>query len=86
MFHYWETYTVTVTEYLSESHLQDIANSYKDYIKRHKKIYPNYTESYDSFSDYVIEYLSLSKNFYGFDYEYEDGNIEELYNEIKKYM
>ena len=86
MFKYWETYTVYCYCCYDENELQKIANDYKKYINKHKQIYLNYIEDYDSFSDYVVENLSLSDDFCKFDYDFDDSNVEEFYNEIKKYL
>ena len=86
MFKYCETYTVYCYHYYDENELQKIANDYKKYVNKHKQTYLNYIEDYDSFSDYVVENLSLSDDFCKFDYDFDDSNVEEFYNEIKKYL
>lgn len=86
MFNYWETYTVYCNKHYNENELQEIANDYKKYINKHKQIYSNYIEDYDSFSDYVVEYLSLSDDICKFEYDFDSSNINEFYNEIKKYL
>ena len=86
MFKYYETYTVTVSEWYDENDLQGIANDYKDYVEIKKMHNSNYSENYESFSDYVVDELHFHKELQDFDYDYEDGNTEELYNEVKKYL
>ena len=87
MFKYWETYTVYCYRCYDENELQKIANDYKKYIENYK-IYHGIEikEDYDSFSDYVLENLSLSDDICKFDYDFDDSNIYELYIEIKKYL
>lgn len=87
MFQYWESYTVHCYRCFDEDELQKIANDYKKYIENYK-IYHGIEikEDYDSFSDYVLENLSLSDEIYKFDYDFEGSNIQDLYDEIKKYM
>jgi len=87
MFKYWETYTVYCYHCYDEDELQKIANDYKKYIENSKLYHGiEIKEDYDSFSDYVLENLSLSDDICKFDYDFNDGNIEEFYNEIKKYL
>ena len=87
MFNYWETYTVYCHHYYDENELQKIANRYDDYISDYAKYHSIEKEdSIDSFSDYVLENLSLSDDICKFDYDFDDSNIYELYNEIKKYL
>ena len=87
MFKYWETYTVYCYHCYDENELQEIANDYKKYIENYK-IYNGVEikESCVSFSDYVLEKLSLSDDICHLDYDYEDSNIYQFYNEVKKYM
>ena len=87
MFQYWESYTVHCYRSYDENELQKIANDYKKYIEN-SKIYHGIEikEDYDSFSDYVLENLSLSDDICKFDYDFEGSNIQDLYDEIKKYM
>ena len=87
MFKYWETYTVYCYHCYDENELQEIINDYKKYIEN-SKIYHGIEikEDYDSFSDYVLENLSLSDDICKFDYDFDDSNIYELYIEIKKYL
>lgn len=87
MFNYWETYTVYCNRHYDENELQKIANQYDDYINDYAKYHNTEKEdSIDSFSDYVLENLSLSDDICKFDYDFDDSNIIELYTEIKKYM
>lgn len=87
MFKYWETYTVYCYRCYDENELKTIANRYDDYINDYAKYHGIEKEdSIDSFSDYVLEELSLSDDFCKFDYDFEDSNIQELYDEIKKYL
>ena len=86
MFKFWETYTVHCHRSYDEEELQEIANRYKDYLKDEEKyLEDEIKENIDTFSDYVIEneYFTFHDNYY---YEFEDSNIEEFYNEVKKYM
>lgn len=87
MFNYWETYTVYYNRHYDENELQKIANQYDDYINDYAKYHNTEKEDdINSFSDYVLENLSLSDDFCKFDYDFDDSNIQELYIEIKKYM
>ena len=87
MYKYYESYTVYCYRWYDENELQKIANDYKKYIENYK-IYHGIEikEDYDSFSDYVLENLSLSDDICKFDYDFEDSNIQDFYYEIKKYM
>ena len=87
MYKYYETYKVYCYRCYDENELQKIANDYKKYIEN-SKIYHGIEikEDYDSFSDYVLENLSLSDNICRFDYDFEGSNIQDLYDEIKKYL
>lgn len=87
MFKYWETYTVYCYHCYDEDELQKIANDYKKYIENYK-IYHGIEikENCVSFSDYVLENLSLSDDICHLDYDYEDSNIYQFYSEIKKYL
>ena len=87
MFKYWETYTVYCYHCYDEDELKTLANDYKQYIVNSKFYHGiEIKEDYDSFSDYVLENVSLSDDICKFDYDFEDSNIEELYNEVKKYL
>ncbi len=87
MFQYWESYTVSCYRSYDENELQKIANDYKKYIEN-SKIYHGIKikEDYDSFSDYVLENLSLSDDICKFEYDFEGSNVQDLYDEIKKYL
>ncbi len=87
MFQYWESYTVSCYRSYDENELQKIANDYKKYIEN-SKIYHGIEikEDYDSFSDYVLENLSLSDDICKFEYDFEGSNVQDLYDEIKKYL
>lgn len=87
MFKYWETYTVYCYHWYDENELKTLAKRYDDYISDYA-IYHGIEkeDSIDSFSDYVIEELSLFDDICKFDYDFEDSNIQELYDEVKKYM
>ena len=87
MYKYYETYKVYCYRCYDENELQKIANDYKKYIENYK-IYNGFEikEDYNSFSDYVLETLSLSDDICKFDYDFEDSNIQDFYYEIKKYM
>ena len=87
MFEYWESYTIYCYRSYDENDLKTIANRYDDYINDYAKYHGIEKEdSIDSFSDYVLEDLSLSDDICKFDYDFEGSNIQDLYNEIKKYM
>ena len=87
MFKYWETYTVYCYHCYDEDELQKIANDYKQYIENYKFYHGiEIKEDYDSFSDYVLENVSLSDDICKFDYDFDDSNINEFYNEVKKYL
>ena len=87
MYKYYETYKVYCYRYYDENELQKIANDYKRYIINYKFYHGiEIEEDCDSFSDYVLENLSLSDDICKFDYDFEDSNIQDLYYEIKKYM
>lgn len=86
MFKYYEIYTVTVSEEYDENDLQGIADDYKEYVEKRQKRYSNYEEDIDTFSDYAILELHFEKSLHHLDYDFEDSNIKELYEEIKKYM
>ena len=86
MFKFSERYEVECIRQYSEEDLQQIANKYKDYLKDEEEfLEEEIKENIDTFSDYVIEneYFAFHDNYY---YDFIDSNIEEFYNEIKKYM
>jgi len=86
MFRFSERYEVECVRYYDEEELQKIANRYKDYLKDEEKyLEDKIKENIDTFSDYVIEneYFTFHDSYY---YDFEDSNIEEFYNEVKKYM
>jgi len=86
MFKYSEKYEVECVRSYDEEELQEVANKYKDYLKDEEKYLENeIKEIIDTFSDYVIEneYFTFHDDYY---YDFIDGNIEEFYNEVKKYM
>lgn len=86
MFEYWETYTVHCHRYYSENELKTLANRYDDFINDYAKYHGIEKEdSIDSFSDFMIEDEYFHFHDY-YDYDFEDSNIEKLYDEIKKYM
>lgn len=86
MFKYWETYTVYCYRSYDENELQKIAKDYKKYIENYK-IYNGIEgkDTIDSFCDFIIgkEDFCFRDNYY---YVFEDSNVEEFYNEIKKYL
>ena len=86
MFKYWETYTVYCYRCYDENELKALANRYDDYISDYAKYHGIEKEdNLDSFSDFIIE----DESFYfhdNYDYDYEDSNIQDLYNEVKKYL
>ena len=87
MYKYYETYKVYFYRCYDENELQKIANDYKQYIVNYKFYHGiEVKEDYDTFSDYVLENLSLSDDICNFDYDFEDSNIQDFYYEIKKYM
>ena len=87
MYKYYETYTVYCYRWYDENELQKIANDYKQYIVNYKFYHGiEIKEDSESFSDYVLENLSLSDDICKFDYDFEDSNIQDFYYEIKKYM
>ncbi len=86
MFKYSEKYEVECIRSYDEEELQEIANRYKDYLKDEEKyLEEKIEENIDIFSDYVIEneYFIFHDNYY---YEFIESNIEEFYDEVKKYM
>ena len=86
MFKFSERYEVECIRCYNEEELQEIANRYKDYLKDEEKYLEEEIEdTIDTFSDYVIEneYFTFHDSYY---YDFIDSNIEEFYNEVKKYM
>lgn len=86
MFKFWETYTVYCYRSYDEDELKTLANKYDDYISDYAKYHGIEKEdSIDSFSDFIIdeEYFYFHDNY---DYDFEDSNIQDLYDEIKKYL
>ena len=86
MFKFWETYTVYCYRSYDENELKTLANRYDDYISDYAKYHGIEKEdSIDTFSDFIIdeEYFYFHDNY---DYDFEDSNIQDLYDEIKKYM
>ena len=80
MFKYWETHTVYCYRSYDENELKELADRYDDYINDYAK-----EDSIDSFSDFMID----EECFYfhdNYDYDFEDSNIQDLYDEIKKYL
>jgi len=86
MFQYWETYTVYCNRFYYEDELKTLANRYEDFINDYAKYHGIEKEdNINSFSDFMIEneYFYFHDNY---DYDFEDSNIQDLYDEIKKYM
>lgn len=86
MFKFSEKYEVECIRCYDEEELKKIANRYKDYIKDEEKYFDDeMEESINTFSDYVIEneYFLFHDGYY---YDFIDSNLEEFYNEVKKYM
>lgn len=86
MFRYWETYTVYCDRYYDENELKTLANRYNDYINDCAKYHDIEKEdSINIFSDFMIEdeCFYFHDNYY---YDIDDSNIQDLYDEIKKYM
>ena len=86
MFKYWETHTVYCYRSYDENELKELADRYDDYINDYAKYHGIEKEdSIDSFSDFMID----EECFYfhdNYDYDFEDSNIQDLYDEIKKYL
>ena len=80
MFRYYETYTVNVIRYFDDEIIKEIAEDYKNYLKKRKDNDDEY-----NFSDFIIDYFDngFSMNW---SWDFEDSNIEELHDEIKKYL
>ena len=86
MFKFWETYTVYCERSYDENELKTLAKRYDDYISDYAKYHGIEKEdNMDSFSDFMIEdeYFDFYDNY---DYDFDDSNIEELHDEIKKYL
>ena len=86
MFKFSERYEVECIRSYDEEELQEVANRYKDYLKDEEKYLEEEIEdTIDTFSDYVIEneYFTFYDNYY---HDFIDSNIEEFYDEVKKYM
>ena len=80
MFRYYETYTVDIVRYFDSNTLKSIADDYKNYLEKRQ-----YEDNKISFEFFITDTFDdgLPMNC---DYDFEDSNIEELYEEIKKYM
>jgi len=80
MFRYYETYTIDVIRYFDDETIKEIAEDYKNYLEKRKD-----NDDEDNFSDFIIDYFDN-----GFpmncSWDFEDSNIEELHDEIKKYL
>lgn len=80
MFRYYETYTVDVIRYFDDETIKEIVENYKNYLEKRKD-----NDDEDNFSDFIIDYFDngFSMNC---SWDFEDSNIEELHDEIKKYL
>lgn len=80
MFQYFESYGITFYRTFNDNELQEIANDYKNYVNYHNDII-----DIDSFSNYIIDKCIFDFSI-KYDVEFNDSNIENFYNEIKKYL
>lgn len=77
MFKYYEIYEINCFRYFDENDLQDLANEYKEYLE------DDVIDDVDMFNDFMIYkfYFDIP-----YDSDFIDSNVEQLYEEIKKYM
>ena len=80
MFRYYETYTVDVIRYFDDETIKEIVEDYKNYLEKRKN-----NDDEDNFSDFIIDYFDNCFTM-NWSWDFEDSNIEELHDEIKKYL
>jgi len=88
MFKYQETYIMNCYHYYDEKELKILANMYNNFINNYY-IYHNIKKenNINSFCDFIGEMGIFDKNFNDNSYyDFDNSNIDEFYNEIKKYM
>jgi hypothetical protein len=66
--------------YFDDETIKEIAEDYKNYLEKRKD-----NDDEDNFSDFIIDYFDngFSMNW---SWDLEASNVEELHDEIKKYM